>query len=115
MAAAKQKAVPKPAAGPPKVHEATLAPGPSGVVFKGAEIDVPTAVARRKAGRDIVVCGDDVDANRAVAQAIEAAVGPWMRQDPHRNAGPYSLPHFQQVRPPPVGHSFYETGSPQRK
>ncbi len=107
--AARKKRRPQPAAAPPTVHEATLASGPSGVVFKGAEIDVATASARRQAGLNIVVCGDDIDANRAVAQVIESAAGRWERQNPHRNAGPHSLPHLQQVEPPPVGHAFYET------
>jgi hypothetical protein len=79
-------------------------------VFKGAEIDQATAVARRAAGLDIVVCGDDINTNRSLAQAIEAAVGPYQRGAPHLStAGPNALPHYQQSQPPPVGHSFYET------
>lgn len=111
----KKKPKPKPAAGPPKIHEASLAPGPSGIVFKGAEIDLAAAIARRKAGLNIVVCGDNIGANRALARTIESAVGPWIRQDQHRRAGPYALPHFQQAQQPPAGHSFYETDNPQRK
>ena len=69
-----------------------------------------TAIARRQAGLDIVVCGDTVDSNRSLAQAIEAAVGPYERQVPHtRTAGPLALPHFQQRGDSPAGHSFYET------
>jgi hypothetical protein len=112
---------PEPAAAtpaePPKIHEAGLASGPSGAVIKGSEIDLTTAIARRLAGSDVVVCGDDVNANRKLAYAIEAAVGPPTRpQMPHkRTAGPAALPHFQQQRQPPTGHTFYETDNPQRK
>jgi hypothetical protein len=102
---------------PPKIHEAARAGGPSGAVLKGAEIDFATAVARRQTGLDIVVCGDDLKANRSLAQAIESAVGPATRpQAPHKtSAGPAALPHFQQVDRNHKGHSFYETDSPRRK
>jgi len=62
--AARKKRRPRPVAAPPTIHEATLAPGPSGAVLKGAEIDLATAVARRQAGLDIVVCGDDRKARK---------------------------------------------------
>jgi hypothetical protein len=113
--AARKKRRPRPAAAPPKIHEATLAPGPSGAVLKGAEIDMAAAVAPRQAGLDIVVCGDDRKANRAIAQQIEVAVGPYESQDPHKRAGPRALPHFQPDPRGPDGHSFYETDNPQRK
>jgi hypothetical protein len=103
-----------PSANPPTIHEASCASGASGAVVKGAEIDFATAVARRRAELDIVVCGDDLRTNTALAQSIEAAVGPYEQQHPHlRVAGRLALPHFQQRRPPPAGHSFYET--PNRK
>lgn len=104
---------PEPPAGGPTIHEASLAGGPSGAVLRGAVIDVAAAVARRQGGLDVVVCGDDVNANRRLAETIESAVGPWKREDPHkRHAGPLALPHFQQTKrrpPPPRGHAFYET------
>jgi hypothetical protein len=102
---------------PPSIHEAILASGASGAVLKGAEIDLASAVARRLAGLDIVVCGDNLRANRNLARAIETAVGPATRpQMPHkRSAGPAALPHFQQQTGNPGGHSFYETDNPQRK
>src|SRR5437899_3982554 len=94
------------------VHKATLTSGPTGGVIKGAEIDQLNAVALRQAGSDIVVCGGDVKMNRAQAQAIEAAVGPYQRHVPHlQSAGPWALPHFQQINPLPEGHSFYETAN----
>ena len=65
--------------------QATLASGPSGAVLKGAEIDLATAIARRLAGLDIVVCGDNVKANRRVAETIENAVGPSEKQKPRRS------------------------------
>jgi hypothetical protein len=55
-------------------------------------------------------------ANRTVAQAIERnANGTAKRCPPHRNAGPFALPHFQPDPRPPDndGHTFYET--PNRK
>src|SRR5438046_2996496 len=87
-------------AAPPKsptIHEATLASGPSGAVIKGAEIDFATAAARRQAGLDVVVCSDELSANRSLAKTIEAAVGPPSKpQKPHSYAGPAALPHFHQ-------------------
>ena len=106
---------PRTAALAPRIYEAKLAAGPSGVVFKGREIDQTSAIAERHAGRDIVVCGDDVDANRAVAGTVESVVGSCKRHDPHAKAGPHALPHYQQDMPPPAGHTFYETAKRQRK
>jgi len=95
---------------PPTIHEAERASGASGAVLWGAEIDFAAAVIRRQANEDVVVRGDDLDANRARAQSVEAAVGPYLRGPPHkRSAGPLALPHFQQFTPPPDGHTFYET------
>lgn len=101
---------PAPVPSPPTIHEATLASGPSGAVVRGAEIDRDTALARRRAGENVVVCGDDLGANRNLAQEIEAAVGPYKRQAPHqRHAGAHALPHFQQQDQNHRGHTFYET------
>ena len=96
---------------PPVIHEAELASGPSGAVLRGAPIDEAAAVARRKAGADIVVCGDDTAANRSLARKVEAQVGgPSRPQFPHTaTAGPAALPHFHQQSRSPAGHSFYET------
>lgn len=99
----------------PKIHEATLASGPSGAVLKGREIDLAGAVARRKGGLDIVVCGNERGANQALARRVEAAVGPYQQEPPHADAGPNALPHFQPKSRPPAGHSFYETENPRRK
>ena len=96
---------------PPTIHEATRALDGSDVVFSGPVIDMTTAVARRQANLDVVIRGDDIDRNRALAQAIERAVGPYQRGTPHLStAGPHALPHYQQDQPPPDGHTFYETG-----
>jgi hypothetical protein len=76
----------------------------------GTAIDFAAAVARRQVGADVVVRGDELRANRALALAIEAAVGFAARGQPHKQtAGPLALPHFQQATPPPGGHTFYET------
>jgi hypothetical protein len=94
----------------PKIHEANRLTDGSGIVEKGAELDEAAAIIQRKQGNDVVVCGDNLMANRQQAMMIEAATGPWMRQQRHSNtAGPMALPHFQQKSPPPIGHTFYET------
>jgi hypothetical protein len=101
-----------PAPGPAKatIHEAERVPGPSGAVARGAELSFDEAVVRRRAGQDVVVCGDDTDTNRTLAGRIEAAVGPRTRpQAPERKAGSQSLPHFHQLSRAPDGHAFYET------
>jgi hypothetical protein len=98
---------------PPTIHEAELESGVSGRVRCGTEIDFDIAVARRRTGGNVVVCGDEQDANRRLASRIEGAVGPCLRADPHiRHAGPHALPHYQQKRRVPAGpggHTFYET------
>jgi hypothetical protein len=101
---------------PPTIHEAELASGPSGAVLRGNELDFAAAVARRRAGQDVVVCGDDLAANRHLAGQIEAAVGPRTGpQKPHVKAGPFALPHFHQVSRLPDGHCFCETDNPRKK
>lgn len=93
----------------PTIHEAVRLTDGSGSVIKGATIDEVGAVRRRNQGLDVVVCGDDIGENREQALKIEAAVGPWMRQQRHtETAGPKALPHFQQKSGAPVGHTFYE-------
>jgi hypothetical protein len=99
-----------PASSPATIHAAELASGASGGVLRGAEISFATAVARRQAGKNVVVCGDDLKANRRQAEQIETAVGPYVRSSPHRqSAGPRALPHFQQQQADHEGHTFYET------
>ena len=103
---------PPPSAATPQatIHEAGLVSGPSGAVERGAELTFDEAVARRSAGEDIVVCGEDTDFNRRLAGQIEAAVGQRTPpQPPERKAGPQALPHFHQASRDPDGHSFYET------
>jgi hypothetical protein len=108
MAGTQQATTPPP---PPTIHEAELAPGPSGAVIRGSQIDFAAAVNRRQAQLNVVVCGDDEDANRSQAYAIEFAVGlPSRPQPPHKKtAGPHALPHFQQRDRSQTGHTFYET------
>ena len=108
--------VPTPASSPPTICEAEPASGPSGAVLRGVELNFAGAVARRQAGGDVVVCGDDLGNNRALAGAIEAAVGPRTGpQKPHTRAGPLALPHFHQVSRQPDGHTFYETDNLRKK
>jgi hypothetical protein len=84
--------------------------GPSGLVERGQELGFVEAVARRAAAEDVVVCGEDLAANRRLAGQIEAAVGPRTPpQPPERRAGPHALPHYHQESREPDGHTFYET------
>jgi len=102
---------PAPAGSPPAtIHEAELSSGPSGAVIRGVRIDFDKAVARRQAEKNVVVCGEDLKANRRQAEQIEAAVGSYVRSAPHKElAGPRALPHFQQQDEKHEGHTFYET------
>ncbi len=116
MAANKRKRRLKAAsAAPPRIYEAVLEPGPSGYVLRGAELTLSEAIARRKSGENVVVYGDDLKANARMARQIEAAVGPYKQEPPHKESGRHSLPHFQPDPRPPEGHTFYETNNPQRK
>jgi hypothetical protein len=94
---------------PPSIHEAELSVEFTGAVDYGAEISEAQAIARRKVGLDIVVRGTDRAANRRVAGRIEMAVGNAIPHFPHRTAGAYALPHWQQESHTLAGHSFYET------
>src|SRR5712692_1707280 len=94
-----------------RFYEAVRVMDGSGAVRKGVEIDKPMAVTRRGSGHDLVVCGDELSANREAARMIEAAIGSCVRHNPHPTAGSDALPHFQQSLPPPEGHTFYETGT----
>jgi hypothetical protein len=79
-------------------------------VERGTELTFDEAVTLRRAGRDVVVCGEDTDNNRQRAGELEAAVGLRSRaQAPERKAGPGALPHFHQQSRDPPGHTFYET------
>lgn len=96
-----------------RIHEADAPAGENGRVYKGAQIEKQAAIARREAGLDIVVCGDNADSNRQLAKEIEeAAAGAdnYRRHEPHPlTAGPDALPHYQPKVRPPEGHAFYET------
>src|SRR5260370_13315512 len=109
----KRKPAPQPAQPPPpQVYEATL--GAAGAVVRGQQITPAQAEARRRNGQEVVVCGPNLAANRALAGTIEHnANGNWKRCPPHASAGPHALPHYQPDPRPPAGHTFYET--PQRK
>jgi hypothetical protein len=99
---------PAPVEPEPTVHNAQRATDGSGAVEWWDDLDDRQAVARRRSGLDIVVRGEDKRENSAKAKAIEAAVGFWKCHAPHAREGPFALPHYQQDRPRPEGHSFYE-------
>jgi hypothetical protein len=95
---------------PLTIHEGACATDGSGGVRRGSPLTRAEAVARRRVGGDVVVCGPDTFANAREAYAIESAVGSCIPDGPHTNvAGAMALPHFQQRVPPPEGHTFYET------
>jgi hypothetical protein len=107
--AAKKKPTKAAAPKPPTIHEATCATDGSGTVYKGGPLTEAEAVTRRQGGGDVVVCGDEVAANRNLARQIEAQVSAHVLQHPaHLAAGPNSLPHYQPDPRPPDGHTFYE-------
>lgn len=94
----------------PSIHEAFCARDGSGGVRRGRILTRTEAISRRQGGGDVVICGPDTFANSREAFAIESAVGPCIPDGPHLDAaGALALPHFQQRRPPPEGHTFYET------
>lgn len=90
------------------IHSASL--GSTGEVRRVRVLNEAEAVTERKAGGDVVICGDDLATNRSTAQGIEtSANGVSKRCPPHVNAGPNALPHYQPKSRPPTGHTFYET------
>ena len=100
------------AATSPTIFEARLLA--KGGVQKVREIPLTSAIALRQSGHDVVVCGGELAANRAVAESIEQqANGRWKRCPPHASAGSNALPHYQPEVRGPAGHTFYET--PRRK
>jgi hypothetical protein len=108
--------VPGPPVAAPRIFAARLEAGTSGGVLRlPRELSLIEAVRERKLGRDIVVHGDNEDANRKLAQEIESLVGPCLRHPPHSSAGLQSLSHFQPKQRPPQGHSFYETSKRKSK
>lgn len=108
----KPKATPSQPLLPPRIYEATL--GGDGTVVKGKELAEAEAADLRRAGLDVVVCGESLAANRTLAGIIERnANGKAKRCPPHASAGKSALPHYQPDPRPPEGHTFYET--PNRK
>uniref|UniRef100_B8HPP4 Uncharacterized protein n=1 Tax=Cyanothece sp. (strain PCC 7425 / ATCC 29141) TaxID=395961 RepID=B8HPP4_CYAP4 len=92
----------------PQIYEASLESG--GAVVRGSEITQEQAVARRRSGLDVVVCGPSLAENSKYAKMIEqTANSAFVRHPPHANAGAYALPHYQADPGPPDGHTFYET------
>jgi hypothetical protein len=72
------------AAATPTIYEATLG-GAGAVVRVQPAITQVEAEALRRNGGDVVVCGADMAANRALAQTIERnANGTYKRCPPHK-------------------------------
>src|SRR5262245_32078128 len=99
------------------IYAASRATDGSDAVDRGVKLTEAEAVARRKAGGDVVVCGPDTFQNVALARKIEEAATPaggtCIYHGPH--GGPLSLPHWQQEFPPPEGHCFHETNRRQAR
>lgn len=92
----------------PEIYEGELTE--DGGVRRLRGITIAEAVALRRNGTDVVVCGNDLATNRKLAASIEfQANGRWKRCTPHAKAGPKSLPHYQPATRGPEGHTFYET------
>src|SRR5438105_2150974 len=110
-------ASPPASAGVCEIYAATCAKDGSDAVDRGVRLTEAEAVARRKTGGDIVVCGPDTIRNDALARKIEAAATPpggvCIYHGPH--GGLLSLPHWQQAVAPPAGHSFHETNRRQAR
>ncbi len=98
----------------PTIHYASTK-GPEGAVYRGPVCSKDEAIAWRRAGRDIVICGDGLAANQNTAWVIEEAAvgaGKFKQHLPHvHTAGPKALPHFQPKKRPPDGHTFFETSA----
>jgi hypothetical protein len=95
---------------PQLIYEAKL--GTNGAVIRiQPPITQAQAIALRQKDGNVVVCGPDKKANSIMARDVEqAANGRWQRHNPHVNAGPNALPHYQpDPRGPTTGHTFYET------
>ncbi|HVA51823.1 MAG TPA: hypothetical protein VNH11_36110 [Pirellulales bacterium] len=100
------------ATGKPVICAASAA-APDGAVYRGPVCSLLQAIRLRRAGKDVVVCDGKLFENRDLAKQIEEAavgVGNVMEHAAHtRTAGPNALPHYQPVRRPPDGHTFFET------
>jgi hypothetical protein len=93
----------------PAIYEAERDPGPDGAVERGdAPISENDAIARLKAGKDIVVCGGQRRPNRNKARELtDAAFGGHEEDPPHQ--GRMALPHFHPPDHTPDGiHAFFE-------
>ncbi|HEX6985518.1 MAG TPA: hypothetical protein VF170_09085 [Planctomycetaceae bacterium] len=101
--------------GPTTTIHFASATRPDGEVYRGPRCSKEQAVAWRRLGRDVVICGDDAAENERLARDIEEAVsgaGNVKRHPGHTaTAGPRALPHYQPLMRPPDGHTFFETRS----
>lgn len=98
----------------PKIYRASL--GTGGDVIRGDQITETEAIAERQAGKDVVVCGENMMDNRDVAERIEQkANGACKPCPPHHAMGPGAMFHFQPDPRPPEGHTFYETATRKSK
>lgn len=98
----------------PKIYKAIL--GTGGDVVRGPLITEAAAVVERRAGRDVVVCGQSLVDNRNLAMRIEqAANGNCKPCPPHASAGPRGDVPFSTRPSASAGHCFYETAKRKSK
>lgn len=91
------------------VYKAEPVPGPDGAVeWWDPPLSDAAAVARVRAGSDVVVRGTDRRANRNKARGLMiAAYGGFEEDKPHQ--GRMALPHFHPPNHLPEGiHAFFE-------
>jgi hypothetical protein len=104
----------QPATAAPVICAASATP-PDGGVYRGPICTFLQAIQLRRAGKDVVVCDGKLTENRDLAKQIEemaVGVGNVREHVAHTTvAGPDALPHFQPLRRPPYGHTFFETMS----
>jgi hypothetical protein len=94
----------------PAIFKAT--PVADGNVAKGEPITEAQAVSERRAGRDVVVCGDDLAGNRDLAKRIEnTANGSYKRCPPHANAGPMPCHIISPIHVHPTDILFTKRGT----
>lgn len=83
---------PIPAAAPPALPTIYEAERESGAVLRGAVIDLAAAVARRRSGREVVVCRPDADADRRLAGSAGLILMRWETSGRLRRHGQETVP-----------------------
>ncbi|MFN0195288.1 MAG: hypothetical protein ACKVT0_00970 [Planctomycetaceae bacterium] len=77
----------------------------------GSLLKLDEAIAERKAGRDVVVCGPVLRTNIQIAEKVEAAATGNRHQlhRAHLDRGKKALSHWQHETIQDSGHTFFES------